>query len=241
MSNNFEDQHGKESDKRAEGRTQADLLREQAAKQGNELDWFEELYKAANGDDALVPWADMAPRPHFVEWLEAWPAEFKKGRALDIGCGLGDNAAFMADQGFDVTAFDLSMTGVQWAATRFPDKGIDWQQANLFELLPLWDGLFDLVHETYTVQSLYGDDREKALRALVPLLKQGGTLFLLCRSAEEDAAVSGPPWPLKASELDILTQMGLTQVNFEELTPEINGRIIPHFRVEYRKDFFQSV
>lgn len=224
-----------EEQRRNDARKMADRLREQSAQNGNELDWFEEIYKAADGDDSRVPWGDMEPRPHFVEWLKALPSERKQGRALDVGCGLGDNAAFMADQGFEVTAFDLSMTGVQWAAQRFPDKGIDWQQANLFELLPFWHGLFDLVHETYTIQSLRGADREKGLSALPPLLKEGGTLFVLCRSSEDGVDYTPPPWPLQAAELDVLTQMGLREVNFERLTPEINGRIIPHFRVEYRK------
>ncbi len=221
--------------RRMAGKQQADNLRENAAKNGNELDWFEDLYQEAHGDPAKVPWGDMVPRPEFVSWLDALPAERKKGRALDVGCGLGDNAAYMADVGFEVTAFDLSLTGVQWAAQRFPDKGIDWQQANLFDLLPLWDGMFDLVHETYTVQALRGADREKALRALVPLVKEGGTLFVLCRSVENNEVFTPPPWPLKPEELNVLTEMGLTEVSFERLGVESHGRTIPHFRVEYRK------
>ena len=53
-------------------------------------DFFETVYDDAAGDAAMVPWADLAPKPNLVEWLQNQPV--KQGRAIDVGCGLGDNA-----------------------------------------------------------------------------------------------------------------------------------------------------
>jgi 2-polyprenyl-3-methyl-5-hydroxy-6-metoxy-1,4-benzoquinol methylase len=67
---------------------------------GNQLGWFEPLYREARTNWALVQWADLAPNPH----LFALDGGGK--RALKIGCGLGDDAEQLAAWGFDVGAFD---------------------------------------------------------------------------------------------------------------------------------------
>ncbi len=69
-------------------------------------DWFEAVYALAEGDPANVPWGNMVAHPLLVDWLARNP-RIDGLRALDIGCGLGDNAAALAGQGAQVTAFDL--------------------------------------------------------------------------------------------------------------------------------------
>ena len=68
--------------------------------------WFEAVYALAERDPAGVPWAHLAPHPLLAEWLcEHGPLTGL--RALDVGCGLGDNALALAKAGARVTAFDL--------------------------------------------------------------------------------------------------------------------------------------
>ena len=38
---------------------------------GDALGWFEVLYAQADGDSSIIPWADLAPNPNLVEWLDA--------------------------------------------------------------------------------------------------------------------------------------------------------------------------
>ena len=53
-------------------------------------EFFETVYNSAKGDAALVPWADLEPKAQLLNWLAGNPGN--NARAIDIGCGLGDNA-----------------------------------------------------------------------------------------------------------------------------------------------------
>lgn len=46
-----------------------------------------------------------------------------KGKVLELGCGPGRNAIYLANEGFDVTAVDLSIEGIKWAKERALAKG----------------------------------------------------------------------------------------------------------------------
>jgi hypothetical protein len=45
---------------------------------GDALGWFEELYSQAQGDPSVIPWADLAPNPNLVEWLNTHGVRVKE-------------------------------------------------------------------------------------------------------------------------------------------------------------------
>ncbi|MHA1523663.1 MAG: class I SAM-dependent methyltransferase [Alphaproteobacteria bacterium] len=188
---------------------------------------FNEVYRLAQGDAAAVPWAELAPRELLVEWANTVPHH--TGDAIDIGCGLGDNAQFLREIGYQVSAFDISPVAITWAQRRFPEKMIDFRQADLFDLPVEWLGAFDLVHETYTVQAMVGDQRARALRAIAGLVAPGGRLLVITRGRDDDADPDGPPWPISRAELKMLEELGLFIEKFDDLT----HRDIRHFRITY--------
>jgi len=222
-------------DLKEEGRRRADALRSRYEENGNVMGWFEACYDQAEGEAALVPWGHEIARPEFVEWLEALPADRCQGRALDIGCGLGDNAVRLAQAGFKVTAFDLSKTAIEWAAKRFPDLEIDWRVANLVDPPEDFFEAFDLVNETYTLQALRSPFREAAIKSLARFVKPGGTLLIVGRGRHDNEPENPPPWPIVHSELDCLTEAGLTLVGFDDFHTERKGRPVRHFRIEYTR------
>ncbi|MXN64469.1 methyltransferase domain-containing protein [Stappia sp. GBMRC 2046] len=196
--------------------------------------WFEEVYDTAEGDPAAVPWADLKPKETLLDWLSRNPGGGR--RALDIACGLGDNAQALADAGYSTTAFDLAQGAVDWAKARFANSPVEFSQADLFSPPADWQGAFDLVHECYTVQALHGELREKSYAAISGFVKPGGTLLVISRSRGEGEEASGPPWPLMPSEFARFEKEGLRLVGENSYEVERTGRIIPHVIAEYRRD-----
>lgn len=171
--------------------------------------WFQAAYEGAGGDEAAVPWADLRPKPELLRWLTENPGEGRM--AVDVGCGLGDNADALSQAGWKVTAFDISEDAIIWAKKRFPDTAVNFDVANLLAPPPLWGGAFDLVFECYNIQAFApGTLRDKAIEAVSRLVRPGGRLFvysLLGKSNDE--LEGGPPWPLTLSDLDGFKQHGL--------------------------------
>ncbi len=170
------------------------LAMSKAASEGEDpLSWFEELYSSAERDEEWIPWSDGRPNPIVVEWVIGKPA---RGRALVVGCGLGEDAAFLEQRGWDVTAFDISSTAVEWAKDQYSSSKIEWAVANLLDLPSEWRASFDLVLEVHILQSMPESVRILAAPRLSPLVTPGGGLVCIGRYHTSQEEGEGPPWPL---------------------------------------------
>ena len=225
-----------EQPKRKEAKKRADRLRAKYEAAGKPLLWFDEIYKEAAGDPSLVPWGHLAARFPLVEWLARKGAVEPGLTALDVGTGFGDNAVALHQAGYEVTAFDISKTAVDWAAARFPDLAITWEAANLIAPPEAWMGAFDLVSETFTLQALKGEDRERAMASLARLVRPGGRLVIVARGRLDDEPFDPPPWPLSESELDHFSTLGFEEVLretfFDEKEPPCRHFLAEFFRLE---------
>ncbi|WP_166143660.1 bifunctional 2-polyprenyl-6-hydroxyphenol methylase/3-demethylubiquinol 3-O-methyltransferase UbiG [Methylosinus sp. RM1] len=195
-------------------------------------DWFEAVYRLAEGDAAGVPWAHLAPHPLLADWLAT--RRLDGLRALDVGCGLGDNAEALAAAGANVTAFDLVGDAVAWAKRRFPQSDVDYRAADLFAAPEEWRGGFDLVHECYTLQALPDTLLDRAAEALAGLVAPGGLLLVIARARDEGQEVGGPPWPLPPSRMEALAVGGLRCETLEDISA--TNAMVRHWRAAFRRD-----
>ena len=194
--------------------------------------WFEILYQEANGDSAQVPWAKLTPHPYFQDWLENYPPEAEGNSALIIGCGLGDDAEALAAKGFQVTAFDISPTAIDWCRERFPESVVNYLVADLFELPREWDLAFDFVLECRNIQALPLNVRSQAIAGVAKLVAPGGTLLIITRIRDNNSETDGLPWPLSEVELAQFQELG-----FQEIRRDLFGNndinTVTEVRIQY--------
>jgi SAM-dependent methyltransferase len=99
------------------------------------------------------------------------------GQALDVGCGEGADALWLARRGWQVTAVDISPTALQRAAAAATDLSgrVAWTRADL-TVTPPPTGAFDLVSVQYFPLPHQPD--HAALRGLLDAVAPGGTLLI---------------------------------------------------------------
>jgi SAM-dependent methyltransferase len=107
-------------------------------------------------------------------------ADLSPGRALDLGCGQGGDAIWLAQQGWTVTATDIAASalelGARNAAAAGVGEAITWERHDLDVSLP--DGPFDLV-SAFFLHSKVPLDRTAILRAAAARVAPGGTLLVV--------------------------------------------------------------
>ncbi len=213
--------------------TAQELAAEHRAR-GDDIGWFEELYRRASGDAGQVPWADLVPNPHLLSWLEKEQVRGDGQRALVIGCGLGDDAEKLSALDFEIVAFDLSDTAIGWARKRFPDSDVDYRVANLFNLPPEYHGAFDLVFESYTLQVVPAVRRIAALGLIADCTAPGGRLVIIARAREEHEDQGEVPWPLTRTELGTLQGLRFVTEEWLDFVDESEDTPVRRFRVVVR-------
>ncbi|MGV0838506.1 class I SAM-dependent methyltransferase [Mycolicibacterium thermoresistibile] len=112
--------------------------------------------------------------------------QLSPGRALDLGCGEGADAAWLAERGWQVTAVDISQTALNRAAGEASARGlsIDFQRHELPDTFP--DGQFELVSAQF-FHSEVELDRVHTLQRGAEAVAPGGVLLIVDHG-------SAPPW-----------------------------------------------
>jgi len=149
------------------------------------------------------------------------------GRALDLGCGEGGDALWLARHGWTVTAIAISATAVERGraaavAAGVPDGRVEWLARDLADFRS--DAGFDLV-SAFFLQSPVHLDRAQILREAAAAVAPGGHLLLVSHAAS-------PPWAtqLHAHHHDFptpdgeLASLSLAEGEWDVLVAEVRGR-----------------
>ncbi|SEP23775.1 class I SAM-dependent methyltransferase [Trujillonella endophytica] len=131
--------------------------------------WWEERY--ASGQ------SEWSGRPNDV--LVAETADLPPGTALDVGCGTGGDAVWLAARGWRVTGVDLSRTALDRAAAAAEASGVaertTWQHGDVTSWVPP-ERAFDLVTSAFLHAA--ASQREDVVRRLAAGVAPGGTLLI---------------------------------------------------------------
>ncbi len=76
---------------------------------------FEKAY------DGQAPWEIGGPQPEIVRLAEAGAIE---GVVLDVGCGTGENALYLAERGYDVWGIDFIPKAIERARAKAVQQGL---------------------------------------------------------------------------------------------------------------------
>lgn len=109
--------------------------------------------------------------PNGVLVVEA--ADLPPGQALDLGCGEGGDALWLASRSWLVTAVDISRVALERAAAMAGDAKVSWTHADLATFTPP-AGAFDLVSAMYPAIPRTSD---RVLDGLLASVAPGGTLL----------------------------------------------------------------
>ena len=178
---------------------------------------FEAIYAGAEAGEARPPWDYGAARPQLVEWAEARDLTGGGREALVVGCGYGADAEFLEQLGFRTTGFDFAPTAIAAARRTYPTSEVDYVVADVLDLPGEWQGRFDLVVESLTVQSMPPEQHTTAAHNIAALVAPEGTLLVLATTREEGSEVKGPPWPLTRAELEHFANGGLVLRRVERI------------------------
>ncbi|MGH3786728.1 MAG: class I SAM-dependent methyltransferase [Pseudonocardiaceae bacterium] len=160
------------------------------------------------------------PNPLLVREVTA----LTPGTALDLGCGEGADAIWLARQGWRVTAVDVSATVLERAAAYAVEAGIvdgiRWAKHDLSQSFP--DGFFDLVSVQFFHSPVASaGEREKTLRRAAEAVAPAG-LLLIVGHAGWPSWLHSPPTnvhlPTTAEVLDSLgLDLGRWRVELQEV------------------------
>ncbi|MFY9920572.1 MAG: class I SAM-dependent methyltransferase [Mycobacterium sp.] len=148
-------------------------------------------------------------------------ADLPPGRALDLGCGEGADAVWLAERGWNVVAVDVSETALgrarEAASSRGVSDRIEFVQLDLSDGFP--DGTFDLVSSQF-LHSTIRLDRTMILAKAARAIRPGGLLVIVDHG-------SAPPWVSKLdhhhefpSVEEVVAELDLSADEFERVRVE---------------------
>jgi cyclopropane fatty-acyl-phospholipid synthase-like methyltransferase len=172
-----------------------------------------------------IPWHMETPPSALVELVTGGTVQPCK--AIDLGCGAGTYAIYLAGIGFEVTGVDSSPTAIQLARNRARKKGVSCEFiiANLLGDMHEITEKFDFAYDWEVLHHIFPKDRQKYVQNVFHLLKHGGRYFSVSFS-EKDPQFGGTGKFRK-------TPLGTTLYFSSE--SEIRNLLSPHFKIQELK------
>jgi len=195
---------------------------------------MDEIYRTVPLEE--IPWNMETPPEALVELVQS--GRVRPCKAIDLGCGTGNYAIYLAGLGFEVTGIDISPTAIRIAEEHANKKGI---QCNFLvaDVLGTWvevRGTFDFAYDWELLHHIFPEQRKRYVENVAKILNPGGKYLSVCFS-ERDPQFGGSgkyrETPLGTllyfSSEDELRGLFEPHLNIRELrTIEVRGKAAPH-------------
>jgi SAM-dependent methyltransferase len=140
---------------------------------------LEEIYRNLPLID--IPWNQEIPPELLIQLIES--GQVTPCHAIDLGCGAGNYAIYLAGKGFQMTGVDISPTAIKLARKNAQRKNVqcDFLVCNVAgNLLKKVKNRFGFAFEWEVLHHIYPEYREKYARNVHAVLEPGGLYFSVC-------------------------------------------------------------
>ena len=140
-----------------------------------------------------IPWYTGRADYNLINCIDEHP--ISQCKALELGCGTGDNAVWLSQNGFEVSAFDLSEIAIAKAKLKAGEIGVN---VNFFVADIFKDKIkgapFELIFDRGVFHSFDKEnERDQFAKSVAGYLKDDGHWLSLIGSADEIREGEGPP------------------------------------------------
>jgi len=183
-----------------------------------------------------IPWNIQSPPDALVQLVKS--GEVPPCKTIDLGCGAGNYAIYLASLGFDVTGVDISPTAIKLAREQASEKRVlcDFLVADVIGDLHEIKETFDFAYDWELLHHIFPENRRKYVHNVHRILHPGGKYLSICFS-EKDPQFGGSGQYRKTRLGTILyfssqdELRSLFQPYFDIITLktiEIKGKFAPH-------------
>jgi SAM-dependent methyltransferase len=136
-----------------------------------------------------IPWNVQHPPDLLVELVES--RRVLPCRAVDLGCGAGNHAVWLAARGFQVTGLDLSSAAIEAARALARQAGVscEFAVADLLGDVEAFEALFDFAYEWEVLHHIFPEDRQRYAANVCRVLRPGSSYLSICFSEDDSSFV----------------------------------------------------
>jgi len=146
-------------------------------------DQMEKIYSETPPAD--IPWNIEAPPKVLVELVES--AQVQPCKTIDMGCGAGNYAIYLASVGFDVTGVDISPSAIALAQANAKKQGVTcrFMAADVLSGLTEITETFEFAYDWSLLHHVFPEDRRQYVETVHRLLVPSGKYLSVCFSEKE--------------------------------------------------------
>ncbi|NYI41434.1 class I SAM-dependent methyltransferase [Demequina lutea] len=178
-------------------------------------------------NDTVRAWGDAHP-PH------------PGGKALDLACGEGGDALWLAQAGWQVTGVDFASAAIARAKQAAAERGltVTWFTADLATWAP--DGAYGLVSLSFFHESR--ETRHAVWRVAASAVAQGGSLLITAHAPDADPTAPGPPAHRRFGLDELVDCIGEGwTLNYREASREAVGHHAGHVVTDMVAEFRREI